>query len=57
MDNFNKFKKKMLIEAIIKSVVISYSIGAICFAVPYLIFFFAKIEFTKTLILLISLLK
>ena len=54
MDNFNKFKKKMLIEAIIKSVVISYSIGAICFAVPYLIFFFAKIEFTKTLILLIS---
>lgn len=54
MNNFNKFKKKMLIEAIIKSVVISYSIGAICFAVPYLIFFFAKIEFTKTLILLIS---
>jgi hypothetical protein len=54
MNNFNKFKKKMLIEAIIKSVVISYSICAICFAVPYLIFYFAKIEFTKTIILLLS---
>ena len=45
MDNFNKFKKKMLIEAIIKSIVISCSIGTIGFAVPYLIFFFSIFNF------------
>lgn len=55
MDNFNKFKNKMLIEAIIKSVVISCSIGIIGFAVPYLIFFFTKNEVTNTKLLIMLL--
>ena len=56
MEGFNKFRKKMLIEALLKSALISYSIGAICFAVPYLIMYFMKIDFglTNTMILLIS---
>ena len=43
MEGFNKFRKKMLIEALLKSALISYSIGTICFAVPYLIMYFMKI--------------
>ena len=56
MEGFNKFRKKMLIEALLKSALISYSIGTICFAVPYLIMYFMKIDFdlVNTLILLFS---
>lgn len=56
MESFNKFKKKMLFEALIKSVAISYSIGAICFAVPYLIMYLMKMTLNSkdTLVLLFS---
>lgn len=36
-ESFNKFKKKILLEALIKSIVISLCVGIICFTVPYLI--------------------
>lgn len=43
-ESFNKFKKKLLFEALIKSVVISLAVGLICFTVPYLIIKFTKVE-------------
>ena len=35
-ESFNKFKKKILIEALIKSIVISSCIGLIIFSIPYI---------------------
>ena len=54
MDNFNKFKKKMIIEALIKSIALSYAVGALFFGVPYLIKYFLKepFELNETLLLL-----
>lgn len=46
-ESFNKFKKKMLLEAIIKSVATGLAVGIILFTVPYLIINIGKIELAK----------
>ena len=46
-ESFNKFKKKMLLEAIIKSASISLAVGIISFTVPYLIISIGKINVIK----------
>ena len=44
-ESFNKFKKKMLLEALIKSIAISLCVGIICLTVPYLIVTIGKITY------------
>ena len=50
-DSFNKFKKKILLEAIIKSVGIAVAVGLLCFTVPYLIVEIKKINVNEFFVL------
>ena len=50
-ESFNKFKKKILLEAIIKSVGIAVAVGLLCFTVPYLIVEIKKINVNEFFVL------
>ena len=56
-ESFNKFRKKILLESLIKSFVISLSLSVIAFSAPKLIVHFGKIkvfEFFDLVLILIS---
>ena len=53
-ESFNKFKKKILLEAIIKSVGIAVAVGLLCFTVPYLIVEIKKINVNEFFVLQLS---
>lgn len=55
LDNFNKFKKKIFLEALIKSLVISISTGIVVFSVPYVFIKVKEIEFNLLYLILIAL--
>ena len=50
-ESFNKFKKKILLEAIIKSVGIAVAVGLLWFTVPYLIVEIKKINVNEFFVL------
>ena len=55
-ESFNKFKKKILIEALLKSSLIGLAAGILCFSIPKLIIHFGKInkgEFTDLILILL----
>lgn len=54
-DGFIKFKKKILFEAIIKSIIIGFCFGLISFSVPYLVIKIKGIEFNLLFLILIAL--
>lgn len=53
-ESFNKFKKKILIEALIKSIVISSCIGLIIFSIPYIYVDIKNIEINGLYLYLIA---
>ena len=58
-ESFNKFRKKILIESLIKSFIISISLAVITFSAPKLIVHFGKLnvgEFFVLWLILISVL-
>lgn len=55
LDNFNKFKKKIFLEALIKSLVVSISTGIVVFSVPYIFIKVKEIEFNLLYLILIAL--
>ncbi len=54
-EGFKKFKKKIFLEALIKSIVIGISIGIILFTVPYLYILIKEIDFSILYLLLMAL--
>ncbi len=54
-DSFIKFKKKIILEILIKCLIISLSIGLISFSLPYLIIKINKIQFNILYLILIGL--
>lgn len=55
-ESFNKFKKKILFEALIKSILISFAFALMVYCVPKLIVYFGKLnegEFFELILLLI----
>ena len=54
MESFNKFKKKILVETLIKSLIISLSLGLISFSVPYIFIKVKGIEFSVLYLIIIS---
>ena len=55
MESFKKFKKKIIREALIKSIVFGASLGLISFSIPYLIIKVKGIEFNILYLILIGL--
>ncbi len=54
-EGFKKFKKKIFLEALIKSIVIGISIGIILFTVPYLYILIKEMDFSILYLLLMAL--
>ncbi len=55
MESFKKFKKRIISEMLIKSIVLAISLGLITFSVPYLIIKVKGIEFNLLYLILIGL--
>lgn len=54
-ESFNKFKKKIILEVLIKCLVFSFSLGLIAFSLPLLIIKIMKIQFNILYLVLIGL--
>lgn len=54
MESFNKFKKKIMLEVLLKSIMIGLSIGLISFSLPFIYIKVKGIEFNILLLVLIA---
>lgn len=54
MESFNKFKKKIMLELLLKSIFISFSVGLFVFSLPLIYIKVKGIEFNIIYLILIS---
>ena len=55
MENFNKFKNKIVLEILLKCIIAGFSIGLIVFSIPLIYLKVKGIEFNVLYLVLISL--